>query len=176
MSALIYIVETLLSLALFVVMARLLLQLARADFRNPLSQAIVRLTNPLVLPLRRVLPPIGKIDTASVVAVVVVAAVEVAITFGLQGLGWVGPWVWLHAVALEIASMLLQTYFYAIILYALLSLVAPGGYSPLQSLLSALCEPVLRPFRRVIPAIAGIDLSPLWACILIQALLILLHL
>ena len=55
-------------------------------------------------------------------------------------------------------------------------LVAPGGYSPLQSLLSSLCEPVLRPFRRAIPAIAGIDLSPLWACILIQALLILLHL
>ncbi len=176
MSALIYIVETLLSLALFVVMARLLLQLARADFRNPLCQAIVRLTNPLVLPLRRVLPPIGKVDTASVVAVVAVAAVEVAIQFGLQGLGWVGPWAWLHAVALEITSILLQTYFYAIILYALLSLVAPGGYSPLQSLLSALCEPVLRPFRRVIPAIAGIDLSPLWACILIQALLILLHL
>ena len=176
MSALIYIVETLLSLALFVVMARLLLQLARADFRNPLSQAIVRLTNPLVLPLRRVLPPIGKVDTASVVAVVAVAAVEVAVQFGFQGIGWVGPWVWLHAVALEITSILLQTYFYAIILYALLSLVAPGGYSPLQLLLSALCEPVLRPFRRVIPAIAGIDLSPLWACILIQALLILLHL
>ncbi|MHB1869953.1 MAG: YggT family protein [Steroidobacteraceae bacterium] len=176
MSALIYIVETLLSLALFVVVARLLLQLARADFRNPLCQAIVRLTNPLVLPLRRVLPPIGKVDTASVVAVVVIAAVEVAVKFGLQGIGWVGPWVWLHEVALEIASMLLQTYFYAIILYALLSLVAPGGYSPLQSLLGALCEPVLRPLRRVIPAIAGIDLSALWACILIQALLILLHL
>lgn len=176
MSALIYIVETLLSLVLFVVLARLLLQLARADFSNPLCQAIVRLTNPLVLPLRRVLPPIGKVDTASVVAVVAAAAVEVAVKFGLAGIGWVGPWLWLHEVALAIASVLLQTYFYAIILYALLSLVAPGGYSPLQSLLGVLCEPVLRPFRRVIPAIAGIDLSPLWACILIQALLILLHL
>ncbi|MGC8521790.1 MAG: YggT family protein [Steroidobacteraceae bacterium] len=175
MSALIYIIETLLSLALFVVLARLLLQLARADFRNPLCQAIVRLTNPLIRPLRRILPPVGKVDTASVVAVVLVAAIEVALVFALEGIGWTGPWVWLHAVALEIVRTLLWTYFYAIILYVLLSLVAPGGYSPLQSILAALCEPVLRPFRRLIPAIAGIDLSPLWACILIQALLILLH-
>src|SRR5258708_2942643 len=77
MNAVIYIVETLLSLALFVVLARLLLQLTRADFRNPLCQAIVQLTNPLIVPLRRVLPPIGKVDTASVVAVLLVAGVEV---------------------------------------------------------------------------------------------------
>ena len=73
MSAITFIVETLLSLALFVVLARLLLQWARADFRNPLCQAVVRITNPLILPLRRVLPPIGKVDTASVVAVLLVA-------------------------------------------------------------------------------------------------------
>src|SRR5262249_61946051 len=62
--ALVFIVGTLLRLALFVVMARLLLQWTRADFRNPLCQAVVKLTNPLILPLRRLLPPIGKIDTA----------------------------------------------------------------------------------------------------------------
>jgi YggT family protein len=173
MSALIFIIETLLSLALFVVLARLLLQLTRADFRNPICQAIVRLTNPLILPLRRILPPIGKVDTASVVAVILVAVVEVAIIFALRGITFVGPIYWLQSAALEIARTLLWTYFYAIILYALLSMVAPGGYSPLQSVLATVCEPVLRPFRRVIPPVAGIDLSPLWACILIQAILIL---
>ncbi|MDE2049399.1 MAG: YggT family protein [Gammaproteobacteria bacterium] len=173
MSALIFIIETLLSLALFVVLARLLLQLTRADFRNPICQAVVRLTNPLILPLRRVLPPIGKVDTASVVAVILIAVVEVAIVFAIRGITFVGPLYWLQAAALEIAHTLLWTYFYAVILYALLSMVAPGGYSPLQSVLATVCEPVLRPFRRVIPPIAGIDLSPLWACILIQAILIL---
>ncbi|HEY1283334.1 MAG TPA: YggT family protein, partial [Steroidobacteraceae bacterium] len=69
MNALFYIVETLLSLAVFVFLLRLLLQWARADFRNQLAQAVVKITNPLVMPLRRVLPPIGKVDTASVVAV-----------------------------------------------------------------------------------------------------------
>ena len=174
MTALIFIVDTLLSLALFVVLARLLLQWARADFRNPIAQAIVRLTNPLILPLRRILPPIGKIDTASVVAVVLVAIIKVGIMFALRGFGTPGIELWLEAIAVELVQALLRTYFYAILLYALLSLIAPGGYSPLQSVLASVCEPVLRPFRRLIPAIAGIDLSPLWAVIAIQAILLLL--
>jgi YggT family protein len=174
-SAIVYIVETLLSLALFVVLARLLLQLTRADFRNPIAQAIVQLTNPLIVPLRRVLPPIGKVDTASVVAVLLVAGVEVAVLAALRGAGlpdWLG---WLDAVALEIAHTLLWTYCYAILIYWLLSFIAPGGYSPLQAVLTSLCEPVLRPFRRFIPSVAGLDLSPLWATIAIQAILILIR-
>ncbi len=175
MGAIIFIVDTLLQLALFVVLARLLLQWARADFRNPICQAVVRVTNPLILPLRRILPPIGKVDTASVVAVILVATLEVAILSGLSGYGLPGPFVWARSVVLEIVRTMLQTYFWAIFLYALLSLIAPGGYSPMQSVLASVCEPVLRPIRRLIPALAGIDLSPLWACIAIQALLILIR-
>ena len=174
MTALIFIVDTLLSLALFVVLARLLLQWARADFRNPIAQAIVRLTNPLILPLRRVLPPIGKVDTASVVAVILVAIIKRGILFALTGYGTPGLALWVQAVAVELVQALLRTYFYAIVLYALLSLIAPGGYSPLQSVLASICEPILRPFRRLIPPIAGIDLSPLWVVIAIQAILLLL--
>src|SRR5262249_44215427 len=130
MSALIFIVAPLLSLALFVVLARLLLQWARADFRNPIAQAVVRLTNPLILPLRRILPPVGKVDTASVVAVVLVACIKVAIIFALTGIGTPGVEVWVRTIAIELVQVLLRTYFYAILLYALLSLIAPGGYSP----------------------------------------------
>src|ERR1700747_2434223 len=172
MSAIIFIVETLLSLALFVVLARLLLQWTRADFRHPPCQAIVRITNPLILPLRRVLPPIGKLDTASVGAVLLVATVDVACIFALRGRGVSRPITWIHVVLTEIARTLLWTYLYAIFLYAILGLIAPGGYSPLQSLLTTLCEPVLRPIRRLIPTVAGLDLSPLWAIIVIYAILI----
>jgi YggT family protein len=171
MGAIVFIVESLLSLALFVVMARLLLQWSRADFRNPMCQAVVRLTNPLVLPLRRVLSPIRKIDTASVVAVLLVAIIDVAAIFALHGIPMPPLQFWVRAVATEIARTLLWTYLYAIFLYALLSLIAPGGYSPLQTVLTSLCEPVLRPIRRVIPAVAGLDLSPLWATLLILAVL-----
>jgi YggT family protein len=176
MSAIIYILDTLLGLALFVVMARLLLQWTRADFRNPLCQGIVKVTNPLILPLRRVLPPVGKLDTASVVAVLLVAIVKIGCLYWLAGEPLPPPvLVWVRAVVTEIARTLLWTYFYAIVLYALLGMIAPGGYSPLQSLLATLCEPVLRPIRRMIPGISGLDLSPLWAGIAIQALLILLR-
>jgi len=175
MSALIFIAETLLSLALFVFLLRLLLQWARADFRNPIAQAVVKITNPIVLPLRRILPPVGKVDTASVVAVLLVAIVDVAIVFALREVFVPDPLTWVRAVAFEIIRTALSAYFYAILLYAVLSMIAPGGYSPVQSLLTSLCEPVLRPFRRIIPPIAGIDFSPLWALIAIQALLILLR-
>jgi len=174
MSALIFIVDTLLSLAMFVVLARLLLQWARADFRNPIAQAVVRITNPLILPLRRILPPVRKVDTASVVAVLLVAIIKVGVLFALTGYGTPGVELWVRTIAVELVQALLRTYFYAILLYALLSLIAPGGYSPLQSVLASVCEPVLRPFRRLIPPIAGIDLSPLWAVIAIQAILLLL--
>jgi YggT family protein len=174
MSAITFIVNTLLWLALLVFLVRLLLQLARADFRNPISQGVVRLTNPVILPLRRVLPPIGKIDTASVVAVLLVGTVEVAAKFAMVG-AFPSALLWARSVLMDIVNTLLWFYVYAIFAYALLSLIAPAGYSPLQSVLAALCEPVLRPFRRVIPAVAGIDLSPLWAIIAIQALLILLR-
>ena len=75
----------------------------------------------------------------------------------------------------EIARTLLWTYLYAIFLYAILGLIAPGGYSPLQSVLATLCEPVLRPVRRLIPTVAGLDLSPMWAIIAIYAILILIR-
>jgi YggT family protein len=174
-----YIIDPLLALALFAVIARLLLQLTRADFRNPLCQAVVKVTNPLILPLRRILPPVGKLDTASVVAVLLVAALRVAAhALNEEGIGapFLGAGVhvailWASAITGEIFNMVLWTYFYAIILYALLSMIAPSGYSPLQSVLASLCEPVLRPLRRAIPSVAGLDLSPLWAGLIIQVLI-----
>ena len=174
MNAIIFIVHTLLSLALTAVLVRMMMQLTRSDFRNPVAQFIVQVTTPLIVPLRRLLPPVGKIDTASVVAVLLVAIVEVAVVFALSGLGLPPAHVWLRSVVVEILRTTLWTYFYVIFVYALLSMIAPGGYSPLQSMLASLCEPVLRPLRRLIPPISGIDLSPLWAGIAIQALLILL--
>ncbi len=174
MNALIYIIDTLLSLALFIALLRLFLQWSRADFRNPISQAVVRLTNPLVMPLRRILPPVRKIDTASVVTVLIVALARVAILYALRGFEMPSAAIWAREAAVEIVRYSLWTYFWAIFLYAVLSLIAPGDYSPVQSLLTSLCEPVLRPFRRLIKPIGGLDLSPLWAGIAIQALLILL--
>jgi YggT family protein len=175
MAALIYLFDTLLSLCLLAVLLRLLLQWSRADFRNPLARSIVHITNPIIVPLRRLLPAIGRLDTATCLAVIVFAVLEVAVAPLLSGSGPL-PWLlWLRYAAVEVVRTTLWTYFYAILIYALLSFVAPGTYSPAQDLLAALCEPVLRPFRRVIPPLGGIDFSPLWSGIIIYALLILVH-
>jgi len=175
MAALIYLIETLLSLCLLAVLLRLLLQWSRADFRNPLARSIVHLTNPVIVPLRRLLPAIGRVDTASCVAVIVFAILEVSVSWLLNGLGPPPPIIWLRLAAIEILDTTLKTYLFAIFIYALLSMIAPGVYSPAQNLLVSLCEPILRPIRRVIPPLGGLDLSPMWAGILIYALLILLR-
>jgi YggT family protein len=175
MQAIYYVVDTLIGLYEAVLLLRLLLQLLRADFRNPIAQAIVKLTDPVILPLRRLLPPIGKLDSASVVAILLVAALKVWILHWLMGIGFPSALGLTRGIALDVLKLTLNVALFSIILNAILSFVAPGTYSPAQSLLRSLCEPVLRPLRKLIPPIAGLDLSPLWACIAIQALLLIIR-
>jgi YggT family protein len=175
MAALIFIIRTLLGLLVTVFLLRLLLPLCRADSRNPLSQAVIKFTNPLVLPLRRLLPPLGRVDTASLVALLAVQVAGTALVWQLSGLGLHAPLALIISAARELLSLVLQFYFFIILISALLSWIAPGTYSPGASLLNSLCAPVIRPFQRLIPPIAGIDLSALFALIAIQALQILIN-
>lgn len=175
MQAIYFIVDTLIGLFQVVLLLRLLMQLTRAEFRNPIGRGIVQLTDPLVRPLRRLLPPVGKTDSASIVAVIIVSAAKIYILQLLMGFALPAPFFMLRAVAVDLVRLVLHTYLVSIVLNALLSFVAPGNYSPAQSILASLCNPVLNPIRRVIPPIGGLDLSPLWACIAIQAVLLLIR-
>jgi YggT family protein len=131
MDAVVFIVRTLLQVLLVTVfLLRVLLPLVRADSRNQLSQAVIRLTNPLVLPLRRILPPIGKVDTGSIVALLIVQTATTAVLWLLGAYPWIftaGQFV--HAVLLNLVITILQFYTFALFLYVLLSWVAPGTYS-----------------------------------------------
>jgi YggT family protein len=173
MDAIIFIVRTLLQVLLVTVfLLRVLLPIVRADARNQLTQAVYRITNPLVLPLRKFIPPVGKLDLASVVALILVQAATVYIlwllstfqpTFSLP--------LFLQAVVRALLSTVIRFYIFAVFLYALLSFIAPGVYSPAASLLASLCEPLLRPVRRLLPPIGGwLDLSALFVIIGLQAL------
>jgi YggT family protein len=175
MEAIRYIVETLLWLLMLAFVLRLLFQWVRADFRDPMADAIVRVTNWLILPLRKLLPPMGKIDTATVVAVLAVASVRTFASLALSGEGVGDPGQFLLKVAVELADLLLRVYLFALLLYWLTSFVSPGGYAPGVRLLSQLCEPILKPVRRMIPPIGQIDFSVLWVSIVIGALLVLLR-
>ena len=173
MDALTFVLDSVLSLAVYAFLLRFLLSLVRADFRNPLSQAVLSLTNWLVLPLRRILPPMGRIDTASLVALIVVQLAMTLIVFRLLT-GAMIPFLPLVVAALRtLAISTIRLFQVLVFIYALLSFIAPGAYSPVVGLLSSLCEPLLRPLRRLLPVIGGLDFSPLVALIGLQALLIL---
>jgi YggT family protein len=174
MNALFYIVRTLTSLYLAVLLLRLIMQLTRVNFRNPLAEAVVRLTNPLVLPLRRILPPMGKVDSASVMAIVLFTVFKVALEWVLmwRTLPGVGPWI--VATVFELVLAVLWLYVILIFFYGIAGFLLQGRGSPIQDVLADICEPLLSRIRRVIPSIvAGLDLSFLWAIIGLQALIIL---
>ncbi|HEU4531814.1 MAG TPA: YggT family protein [Steroidobacteraceae bacterium] len=171
MEAIRYIISALLWLLFFAFLLRVILQFVRADFRNPISQAVLRVTNPLVLPLRRVIPPVGKVDLASVVALLLVQLGAICIELWMSGVGIPPAGALIQFMLLDLARKVLQFYLVALIIYALLSWVAPGTYSPASSLLDRICEPLINPVRRVIPPIGGLDLSVVFVMILLGALL-----
>ena len=173
--ALTYLVDSLLTAYLYLLILRFVMQLVRADFRNQFAHFVVVVTNPVIMPLRRILPPVGKIDTASVLAIVLLAALTIGSISLLTTHMLLDPLTWL----LETARMLLRAFLVffmgALFIFALLSWVVPAGYNPVMALLGAVCEPVLRPIRRLIPPIGGLDLSVLWALLAIGVVLRLFH-
>jgi YggT family protein len=176
MAALIFIVDTLFSLYIGVYLIRFLMQLVRADFRNQVAEAVLSLTNPLIMPLRRVLPPMGKVDTATVVAIVLLTAAKIAVLSMLAGAHFPSPLGWVYLLTVQIVISMLWVLFWCILLAALIGFLTQGARTPITALLESITQPVLRPFRRYIPSfVGGFDLSYLWATIAIQALIILIQ-
>ena len=159
----IFLIDTLFGLFILVVMLRFLLQTARADFYNPISQFIVKVTNPPLRPLRRLIPGWGGIDNASLVLLFGIQCIALLLlgfisgTFG-DGLSIAGLLV---ATITKLVSLLLYVYLFGIFILALLSWINPGSYNPVASVIANLSEPLMRPARRMIKPIGGMDLSPM---------------
>jgi len=169
-TAAVYVIQTLGSLYLLVVLLRFVLQLVRADFYNPLSQFIVRATSPLLMPLRRVIPGFGGIDLASLVLAVLVQLLLMVITLMLLGVG-VGNLAQLLVWSLiGVSSLFLKIFFFALIVSVILSWVAPGTHNPAAHLVHQICEPLLAPIRRFLPNLGGLDISPIFAFIALNLL------
>ena len=174
MNALRYIVDTLTSLYLGVLILRLIMQIVRANFRNPFAEAVLRLTNPLIMPLRRVLPPIGKTDSATVLAIILFAIFKVVLLALLFDGGLFNLLYIAIVVVRTLVFAVLWLYFILIFFYGIAGFLMQGGSSPVYEVLAYVCDPVLNRIRKIIPSVvAGLDLSFLWALIAIQALIIL---
>ncbi|CDZ94760.1 MULTISPECIES: YggT family protein [Pseudomonadaceae] len=168
--ALILIIQTLGSLYLLIVLLRFILQLVRADFYNPLSQFIVKATHPLLRPLRRVIPSIGNLDLSSLVLALIVQVLLMAAILMLT-YGGIGNLLQLLVWAIiGITGLFLNIFFYALIISVILSWVAPGSHNPGAQLINQITEPALAPFRRLLPNLGGLDLSPIFAFLAIKLL------
>jgi YggT family protein len=169
----VFLVNTLFGLYILAVMLRMLLAWVRADFYNPVSQFLVAVTNPLLVPLRRLVPPLGSIDLAAVVLLAVLEVLKL-ILIGLLAGSSVTPIALLLLSIAELLGTLLNIFLFTVIVQVILSWLAPRTYHPVSALLYQLNEPLLSPARRLVPPISGLDLSPLLVIVGIQLLKMLL--
>jgi YggT family protein len=165
-----YIVQTIGNLYLLIVMLRFILQLVRADFYNPLCQFAVRATQPLLKPLRKLIPSHGNLDLASLLLALLVQmalmALTLLLTYGVTG----QPLQLLLWGIIGITALFINVFFYAMIIGVILSWVAPGSHNPGAQLVNQICEPMLMPFRRLLPNMGGLDISPIFAFMAIKLL------
>jgi YggT family protein len=155
-----FLIQTLFGLYILVVMLRFLLQWTRADFYNPVSQLVVKVTAPPLRPLRRLIPGFGGIDLASLVLAWLLKSVELMLVLLMLGANSTLIAAFLWAIP-ELVGLLINIFLFAVLIQVILSWVNPGGHNPAASLLYHLTEPLLRPARRMLPAVSGLDLSPM---------------
>ncbi len=166
-----FLITTLFDLYLIVLMLRIILVWVHADFSNPLSQFTIKLTNPLITPLRKIIPNYFGIEFSTLLIVYLIEVIKFSITY-LLTLGAITSFVSVFILAgVDIIKLIFNIFFYAILFQAILSWVQPGA-SPISFVLAQMTAPILRPIRRVVPLVGGFDLSPIVAMILIQTILI----
>ena len=168
-----FLIRTLFDLYILTVMLQFLLQIVRADFYNPLSQFAVRTTNPILVPMRRLIPDLGGIDASSILLMLALKMAELAlITIMVRGLEPSAVQLLMISFA-DLVQLAVYVFIFAVIIQVVLSWIAPGTYNPIMSLIYSLTEPLLGPARKIIPPFSGMDLSPLIVLVALQLILIL---
>lgn len=168
-----YLVQTLFGLYLLAILLRFMLQIARADFYNPICQMIVKITNPALRPLRRVIPGIGGLDISALVLGLLVQSVGISLILMLHGFGLPNILLLLGWALTGMLALAINIYFFALIIMIILSWVAPQTRHPAALLIFQLVEPLMAPVRRIIPSLGGLDLSPIFIFIAINLVKIL---
>ena len=171
---LLFLVETLFSLYIGAIIIRFLLGYAKADFYNPLSQFLVKITNPVLVPLRRFVPSVGKLDTAAVVAAYVLTVIKSIIIFALVGKG-VSLIGILGFSLKELIVGVIWIYIIALILMAVISWIGSAHGNPVAPLVNSLVSPLVNPVRRRLPPIGMFDLSPMVVMLGLYILLIIVN-
>ena len=163
----IFVLQTISYLYILIVLLRFLFQLVRADFYNPLSQAVVKLTNPLLLPIRKVIPGLFGIDLACLLLALVLQCLVFVVITLVSGQGLAPPLLLVFYSLIRLLAIVVDIYFWGLLIMVIASWVAPQSYHPALLLLRQLMEPLLQPVRRLLPPQGGLDFSPLIAGMLL---------
>lgn len=156
-----YLIDVLLGLLLLIVVLRFMLQGVRADFRNPIGQFIIRFTNPLLVPLRQIIPGRGTFDIACAILAFIIAFIKIWIITAISGFSFAISGLVLYTLA-DLLKLVVYVFMGAVIIRIIASWIAPqGSYNPLMAAVYALSEPVMAPARKLIPPLGGLDLSPI---------------
>ena len=170
----VFLVQTLFGIYEVIILLRFLLQLVRADFYNPISQFIVKATNLPLRPLRRVIPGLAGIDMASLVLLLVVVILELLLLSVVANLPLPTLPGMIALAVVEVLKLIIYVLLFSVFVLALLSWISQGGYNPVANLLYQITAPVLRPARRLLPPMGGLDLSPMVVMIVLYLLILLL--
>lgn len=162
-----YLLDTVFTLYILLIMLRFLLQWVRADFYNPVCQFLVKATNPPLRPLRRVVPGLWGIDLASILLMIALQMLAFWLIQITGGRTMAVPGLFVLSVS-ALIMLALNVFLISILIQVVLSWINPSAYNPLVSLIQSLNEPLLRPARRILPDMGGIDFSPLLVLLLIQ--------
>ncbi len=166
----IYILRTLGSLYVMLVLLRFLFQMVRADFYNPISQFVAKATNPLLMPLRKVIPGFFGVDLAALVLALVIQWGIIQLILVIGGRGFINPMYTLSWSAISLLSTVLTIYFWCLIISIVVSWVAPFSQNPAILLVRQLVAPVMAPFQKLIPPLGGIDITPIFAFMVLHIL------
>ena len=167
-------VDVIFSLYIGAVLLRLLLGLARANFHNPLSQFLVKVTNPVLIPMRRFIPSFGSIDTSAVVLAFGLTLVKISLLLLLTTGAMHFPASIFLALG-ELIKTIIWVYIFALIIQAVISWIGNAHGNPIIPLIESLTYPILRPIRKVVPLIGMMDLSPMVAILGLNILLIIVN-
>ena len=165
-----FLIDTVIGLYTLIVMLRFLFQLTRADYHNPISQIVVKLSNPPLVRLRRVVPSLPGIDTAAVVLLLILEMCRIA---GINLLSGHSPAI-VGLVLLSVGELLklaIYIIIFSIFIRAMLSWFSGAGYTPVLRLMHTFTEPVLKTFRRLLPVTGGLDFSPIAVFIVFMVVL-----
>ncbi len=162
-----FLIHTLFGLALLVILLRFIMQIVRADFRNPVSQFIVKVTNPILKPLRRVIPGFGGIDLAALLLLVIVQALELVLVALVLGAIIHPAGLFVLSIA-ELMDLVAKVYLFGILIQIIISWINPSTYNPVIGILHSINEPLLSRARKIIPPISGFDLSPILVIVGLQ--------